>query len=108
MASTNVVVLNESNFETEVERCGIPVLVDFWADGCGPCRMMEPILDQLASEQDGKLKVCKVNVNENPALGARFNVRAFPTMAFFKEGQLAESVTGARSKDALLKKAQAL
>jgi thioredoxin 1 len=108
MASANVLVLNEANFEAEVGGATVPVLVDFWGEYCGSCRAMEPVLDQLADEQNGKLKVCKVNMDQHPELGARFNVRALPTFAFFKEGKLADSVTGARSKDALLKKALAL
>jgi len=108
MASANLLVLDSSNFDTEVKASEIPVLVDFWADGCGPCRMLEPILDQLADENTGALKVGKVNVNSNPDLGAQFNVRTFPTMLFFKGGQLAGTINGLKSKDALLKKAQSL
>ena len=108
MASANVLTLSEANFDTEVKGSQIPVVVDFWAEWCGPCRMLGPILDQLADEQTGTLKVGKVNVDENPNLAAQFNVRAIPMMAFFKGGQLAGTVTGVQSKDALLKKVQSL
>jgi thioredoxin len=108
MASANVLTLSEANFETEVNGSSVPVVVDFWAEWCGPCRMLGPILDQLADEQTGTLKVGKVNVDENPNLAAQFNVRAIPMMAFFKGGQLAGTVTGVQSKDALLKKVQSL
>lgn len=108
MASANVLTLNEANFETEVNGSEVPVVVDFWAEWCGPCRMLGPILDQLADENTGTLKVGKVNVDENEKLAAQFNVRAIPMMAFFKGGQLAGTVTGVQSKDALLKKVQSL
>ncbi len=108
MASANVLTLNEANFETEVKGSEVPVVVDFWAEWCGPCRMLGPILDQLADENAGTLKVGKVNVDENQNLAAQFNVRAIPMMAFFKGGQLAGTVTGVQSKDALLKKVQSL
>jgi thioredoxin 1 len=108
MASANVLTLNDSNFETEIKNSQVPVVVDFWAEWCGPCRMLGPILDQLADEQTGALKVAKVNVDESPNLAAQFNVRAIPMMAFFKGGQLAGTVTGVQSKDALLKKVQSL
>lgn len=108
MASANVLTLNEANFETEVKSSSVPVVVDFWAEWCGPCRMLGPILDQLADEQGNTLKVGKVNVDENPNLAAQFNVRAIPMMAFFKNGELAGTVTGVQSKDALLKKVQSL
>jgi len=108
MASANVLTLSEANFESEIKGSEVPVVVDFWAEWCGPCRMLGPILDQLADEQNGTLKVGKVNVDENPNLAAQFNVRAIPMMAFFKGGQLAGTVTGVQSKDALLKKVQSL
>jgi thioredoxin 1 len=108
MASANVLTLSEANFESEIKSSDVPVVVDFWAEWCGPCRMLGPILDQLADEQSGSLKVGKVNVDENPNLAAQFNVRAIPMMAFFKGGQLAGTVTGVQSKDALLKKVQSL
>lgn len=108
MASPNVLTLHEGNFQSEIQNAAVPVVVDFWAEWCGPCRMLGPILDQLADENAGALKVGKVNVDENPNLAAQFNVRAIPMMAFFKGGQLKDTVTGVQSKDALLRKVQSL
>lgn len=108
MASTNVLLLNEQNFESEIKNSTTPVLVDFWAEWCGPCRMLGPILDQIADEKAGVYKIAKVNVDEAPNVAAKFNVRAIPMMAFFKNGQLADSITGVQSKDAIVKKLEAL
>ena len=100
--------VSQSNFDTEVLKNDQPVLVDFWAPWCGPCRMISPIVDEIADAKAGSAKVGKVNVDENPNLAAQFNVRAIPMMAFFKGGELAGTVTGVQSKDALLKKVQSL
>ena len=108
MASANVLLLNEQNFESEIKNATVPVLVDFWAEWCGPCRMLGPILDQIADEKVGVVKVAKVNVDESPNISAKFNVRAIPMMAFFKGGELKDSVTGVQSKDAIVKKLEAL
>ncbi len=108
MASANVLLLNEQNFESEIKNSTTPVLVDFWAEWCGPCRMLGPILDQIADEKVGVYKIAKVNVDEAPNVAAKFNVRAIPMMAFFKNGELADSVTGVQSKDAIVKKLEAL
>ncbi len=110
MASANVLTLSEANFESEIKGSEVPVVVDFWAEWCGPCRMLGPILDQLADEQNGTLKVGKVNVDENPNLAAQFNVRAIPMMAFFKNGEeKGRNVgLGGASKDALAKRLEAL
>lgn len=108
MASENVLLLNDQNFETEIKNSTIPVLVDFWAEWCGPCRMLGPILDQIADEKIGTYKIAKVNVDESQNTAAKFNVRAIPMMAFFKNGELADSITGVQSKDAIVKKLEAL
>ena len=92
------------NFDGEVIKSSVPVLVDFWAEWCGPCKMMSPILDQLAAEMTGKLKVVKVNVDEDQDLAAQFNIMSIPTMILFKGGQPVEMIVGAMSKDQLLNK----
>jgi thioredoxin 1 len=98
MASNKVVNLTEQNFDQEVMNSDIPVLVDFWAQWCGPCRAVAPIIDQLAEEYEGKLKVCKVNVDEENSLASRFRIMSIPTIMIFKGGELVRSVVGGRSK----------
>ena len=108
MASANVLNLTDANFQSEVSGSTVPVLVEFWAEWCGPCRMLGPNLDQIADEKNGTYKIAKVNVDENPNIAAQFNVRAIPMMAFFKNGLLAGTVTGVQSKDAIVKKLESL
>ncbi len=96
--------LDEKNFESEVLKSSTPVLVDFWAEWCGPCKMIGPIIDQLAVELQGKLKVAKVNVDDSPVLAGQFNVMSIPTMLIFKGGQPVEQIVGALPKDRLLAK----
>ncbi|SCJ14243.1 Thioredoxin [uncultured Clostridium sp.] len=90
-----VVTLTKDNFATEVEQAQGPVLVDFWATWCGPCRMIGPVVEQIAESNAGKLKVGKVNVDEQPELAARFGVMSIPTLILFKGGQQVEQVIGA-------------
>ena len=108
MASDAVITLNESNFATEIQNATVPVIVDFWAEWCGPCRMLGPILDQLAEEKAGAVKVAKVNVDESPNLAQQFNVRSIPMLVFFKGGEAKDSMVGVQSKDALAKRLEAL
>jgi thioredoxin 1 len=106
--SDNLVTLTEANFQEEIENSMVPYLVDFWAEWCGPCKMLTPTLEALASEKVGKAKIGKVNVDENPNLAAQFNVRSIPMLVFFKDGEAKEVVVGVQSKDALAKKLEAI
>ena len=108
MASEALVTLTEDNFETEVTGSSVPVIVDFWAEWCGPCRMLTPILEELATEKGAAVKIGKVNVDENPNLSQKFNVRSIPMLVFFKDGQAKETVVGVQSKAALAAKLDAL
>src|SRR3712207_6103913 len=96
--------VTDTSFETEVVQAETPVLVDFWADWCGPCKMIAPVLDQIAGEQEGKLKIVKLNVDENPTMLQKFGIRGIPTMILFKDGQPVETVVGFMSKGQLLKR----
>ncbi len=97
----NAVVVTDDTFATEIEQHDGLAVVDFWATWCGPCRMVAPILDQLAGEYQGKAKVAKLDVDENQRTMTRFNVRSIPTILFFKDGQLVDSVIGAVPKTTL-------
>jgi len=108
MASDKVLDFGDSNFDTEVLQSPVPVLVDFWASWCAPCRSVAPIVDALAEAYEGKVKVGKVNVDENPAIPSRYGIRGIPTIMLFKEGKLIDQVVGAVPKtqlEALINKA---
>lgn len=90
--------ITDQNFETEVLKSNVPVLVDFWAPWCGPCRMLAPMIEELAKEYGGRAKVCKLNTDENPEVASRFSISAIPALLFFKNGQLADQLTGVRPK----------
>lgn len=90
--------ITDANFEQEVVMSDIPVLVDFWAVWCGPCRMLAPVVEQLAEEYAGKVKVGKVNVDEEPYLASRFNIASIPTLMLFKNGEVADISVGVRPK----------
>ena len=96
--------LSGQNFSQEVEKSGIPVLVDFWAEWCGPCKAIAPILDQLAVELQGKMKIVKVNVDESPDLAGKFNIMSIPSLLIFKNGAPVDQIVGAMPKDRLLAK----
>lgn len=101
MASEKIIKLTKSNFEQEVVNSDKPVFVDFWAQWCGPCRAVAPIVDELANDYDGKIKVAKVNVDEEGELAQKFRVMSIPTLMVFKSGEVADKIIGARPKDEL-------
>ncbi|MCC8021634.1 MAG: thioredoxin [Akkermansiaceae bacterium] len=100
--------ITEGNFEKEVLHSSLPVLVDFWATWCGPCKMIAPIIDQIAQETEGVFKVGKADVDACPGLASTYNVRSIPTLIFFKGGQVADTIVGATSKDTILGRLKAL
>jgi thioredoxin 1 len=103
MASDKIQTLTDANFEQTVNHTSQPVLVDFWAEWCGPCRRLEPMVDELANDYNGRVVVAKMNVDENPATPMRFSIRGIPTLLLFKGGQLVEQIVGLADKDSLKK-----
>jgi len=98
MASVNTVILTEKNFDQEVLTSAQPILVDFWAEWCGPCKMIAPALDELADEFAGRARVGKVNIDEHQSLAAKYGIRAIPTLLLFKGGEVVEQMVGAKNK----------
>ena len=98
----NMVILNEDNFEKEVSSAeGGPILVDFWATWCGPCRMVAPVLEKLAVELKGKARIGKLDVDQNPSIAARFGIQSIPTLLVFKNGKIVDQIVGAQSKEVI-------
>ncbi len=98
MAAANILVLTQDNFEKEVLQSSQPVLVDFWAEWCGPCKALAPVLDELARDYDGKVRGGKVDIDQHQTLAAKFGITAIPTLLLFKQGQVVDQMRGLRSK----------
>lgn len=105
---SNEVVVTDANFEQDVLKADVPVLVDFWAPWCGPCRMVAPIVSELAGEYDGRIKVGKLNTDENQRVAAAYGIMSIPTLLIFKNGTIAEKIIGAQSKQAITAKIESV
>ncbi len=105
---SNYIELNDSNFEQEVLKSDIPVLVDFWAEWCAPCKVIAPLVDELAQQYSGKIKVVKMDVDQNPQSSMNYGIRSIPTLLFFKDGQPVEQLLGAVPKNQIEEKLTAL
>lgn len=101
MASPNIITISSENFSKEVLQSSEPVLVDFWAEWCGPCKMLGPVLDELAGEYSGKAKIAKVNVEENQDLASQYGISSIPTLLLFKGGEVRQQAVGLKPKAAL-------
>jgi thioredoxin 1 len=108
MENSATITLNESNFDRELTQDDKPMIVDFWAEWCGPCKMIAPMLDEIAREKAGEVKIAKVNVDDNQSLSFKYNIRAIPALLFFKNGQLRDQIIGVTSKKDLLSRLEAL
>ena len=98
MSAPNIVNLTQENFAKEVLESNQPVLVDFWAEWCGPCKMLAPILDELAGEYDGRIRIGKVNIDDHQNLAVQYGIRSIPTLLLFNKGEVADQIVGLRSK----------
>ena len=108
MASDKILTLNDKNFQDEIKGTQVPILVDFWAEWCAPCRMIAPMLDEIAEEYEGKIKIGKLNVDQNRSIAAQFGVMSIPTLIVFKGGEMVEQMIGAQPKENLLKVLQSV
>ena len=100
--SGNIMHVTDDSFEQEVLGSDTPVLVDYWAEWCGPCKAIAPILDEIAAEYDGKLRIAKLNIDDNPSTPPKYGIRGIPTLMLFKDGQVVERITGAVPKDRIV------
>ena len=108
MENSETITLNESNFDRELTQDDKPMIVDFWAEWCGPCKMIAPLLDEIAREKAGAVKIAKVNVDDNQSLSFKYNIRAIPALLFFKNGKIRDQIIGVTSKKDLLSRLEAL
>jgi len=98
MAVSNIVNLTQDNFDQEVLKSPTPILVDFWAEWCGPCKMLAPALDELAEEYDGRVRIGKVNIDDQQGLAAQYGIRSIPTLLLFQSGEVVDQIVGLRTK----------
>ena len=106
--AAGVIEINDGNFENEVLNCSLPVMVDFWAPWCGPCRMIAPTTEKLAEDYEGRLKLCKLNIDENPQTASKYQVMSIPQVLFFKNGEIVDESTGAVPESVLRSKAESV
>jgi thioredoxin 1 len=104
----HTIEINEANFESEVVQSNQPVLVDFWAEWCGPCKMLGPVLEEIALEHNGRVKVAKVNVDTNSQLAERFGIQSIPTLLYFANGEIRDQTVGVLSKPAIVSRLEKL
>lgn len=104
MSNEFVMVLTDANFQEEVINSSLPVFIDFWASWCGPCRMMAPVVEELSKEYSGKIKICQLNVDENPNVASQYKIMSIPTFLFFKNGKVVDQLVGAIPKQTMKNK----